>query len=210
MVAAEFLTDYFEAKGHFPYMLEVVKVRESFRDALAAVTHVDGSARVQTVDKQDDPEIYALLLEFQQVSGFPILLNTSFNVRGQPIIEKPQHALEMLLSTQLNGVIFGDILVEVSMGEQHVSLNDVLKYSPNTCLSFVCNESGTHGTLHVRSQGKTINIKHKMCQVLHALDGIKTVGAILTATGILERENVLAMLSRFKRLRYLNNVRLDI
>lgn len=82
MVVEECLSDCFDAKGRFPYMLEVVKVREQFRKCLAAVTHVDGSARVQTVSKQDDPEIHSLLTAFQAVSGFPILLNTSFNVRG--------------------------------------------------------------------------------------------------------------------------------
>ncbi|WP_338803773.1 carbamoyltransferase C-terminal domain-containing protein [Xenorhabdus griffiniae] len=113
MVATEHLGRYFEGEGDYKYMLEVLPVRPEYREQLAAITHVDGSARVQTVSVNDNEEIHALLSAFGKLSGFPVLLNTSFNVRGKPIVERAEQAIEMLLSTHIDAVVFGDYIVEL-------------------------------------------------------------------------------------------------
>lgn len=111
LVTAEHFSDYFE--GHAdPYMLFASRVREAARKKIPAAVHVDGSARVQTVERTRDPFLHALLAKFSALSGAPVLINTSFNVRGKPIIESPTEALSCFFTTRLDGMVFGSFLLE--------------------------------------------------------------------------------------------------
>ena len=92
-------------------MLFVMPVRPAFRDKLPAITHVDGSARAQTVAKEHNPRLWQLLNEFEKRSGLPILLNTSFNVKGQPIVCTPKEALDTFLFAKLDVLVLGDYVV---------------------------------------------------------------------------------------------------
>ncbi|MBI4363878.1 MAG: carbamoyltransferase [Candidatus Latescibacteria bacterium] len=115
-VKQEAAARYFEiADGDtslFEYMLCVTHVRDEFRDALPATTHVDGSARAQTVDRATNPLFWNLLDAFERVSGFPIVLNTSFNVRGQPIVCTPEEAVDTFVRAGLTALVIGPFLVE--------------------------------------------------------------------------------------------------
>lgn len=71
----------------------VAAVNEKYREVLPAITHVDGTARLQTVSKTNNKEFYQLIEEFQKMSGIPMLLNTSLNIKGEPIVETPQDAI---------------------------------------------------------------------------------------------------------------------
>ena len=95
--------------GNSPFMLFAVPVRE--REAIPAVTHVDGSSRVQTVSRESNPLFWALLKEFGNLTGVPVLLNTSFNVNGEPIVCTPGDALRCFLSTEIDLLVMGDYLV---------------------------------------------------------------------------------------------------
>lgn len=111
-VLAEDAGEYFELSGESPYMLFVVSVREAWRDKIGAVVHVDGSARVQTVTEDGDPNFHALLRDFKRRSGIGMLLNTSFNRRGEPIVETPSEAVKVLAETGLHGLALGPYLIE--------------------------------------------------------------------------------------------------
>ncbi len=87
MVCFDKQTIYFESKEFIPYMNQVVKVKDEYKDKLLAVTHVDGTARVQSVNPYNS--IYDLLLEFEKISGYPILLNTSFNIKDKTMVLTP-------------------------------------------------------------------------------------------------------------------------
>lgn len=89
------------------YMLMVVPVRESLRAQVPAITHVDGTARVQLVDREADPVYHALIAAFAERTGLPLVLNTSFNLRGMPIVETPQDALRCFLYTELDVLYLG-------------------------------------------------------------------------------------------------------
>jgi carbamoyltransferase len=93
-------------------MLLAFPVREDRRAQIPAVTHVDGSARVQTVTPDENGRFHALLRAFGRRTGVPILLNTSFNVRGEPIVRSPADALDALLRTGLTAVVVGDLVFE--------------------------------------------------------------------------------------------------
>jgi carbamoyltransferase len=93
VVTAENQAEYFEQEHPSPYMLFATRLRPQFRDGLPAVVHVDGSSRVQAVTQRKEPFVHALLRSFERHSGFPILLNTSFNLAGDPIVESPHDAI---------------------------------------------------------------------------------------------------------------------
>jgi len=105
----------------YAHMLLVTQVRAAFRDQLPAITHVDGSARAQTVSRENYPRLWALLRSFEEVTGLPILLNTSFNIKGQPIVCTPAEALDTFLFARLDLLILGNFLVSSRAGEAGVS-----------------------------------------------------------------------------------------
>ncbi|GJM16816.1 MAG: nodulation protein NolNO [Thermodesulfobacteriota bacterium] len=114
-VIEEEANTYFEiAKGDediYSYMLFVTRVRENFRKNLPAITHVDGSARVQTVCKEKNQRFWTVINEFGKISGIPIILNTSFNVKGQPIVCSPSEAIETFLFAGLDLLVLGNFLI---------------------------------------------------------------------------------------------------
>ncbi len=85
--------------AEFPYMINIVNVRPDLREELPAITHVNGSARLQTVSAADNPDFHALLLAVGKTTGRQMVLNTSFNVKGQPIVNTPEEAITTFLST---------------------------------------------------------------------------------------------------------------
>ncbi len=100
---------YFDMKEDVPYMNQVVKVRDEYKDKLPAVTHVDGTARVQTVYKHT--MIYDLLKEFQKLSGYPILLNTSFNVKDKTMVLRPKDAIDTFFDTEMDILVMGNYIM---------------------------------------------------------------------------------------------------
>jgi carbamoyltransferase len=95
-----------------PYMLFVVPVKYSKRGEIPAVTHVDGTARVQTVNRKSNLRFWKLLKEFKRITGLPVILNTSFNVMNEPIVCTPEDALRCFLSTDIDWLAIGDYLVK--------------------------------------------------------------------------------------------------
>lgn len=116
-VAAECATKYFElgqAAEHYParYMLYVTPVKAEHRAALPAITHVDGTARVQTVFQEHNPLYYGLIGRFAQATGVPVVLNTSFNLRGEPIVNTPENAFRTFSRSEMDCLVLGNFLIE--------------------------------------------------------------------------------------------------
>jgi len=116
-VLAEHAECYFElphATQHHParYMLYVVPTKDQQREALPAVTHTDGTARLQTVFREQNPRYYALIERFAQATGVPVLLNTSFNLKGEPIVNTPAEAVSTFLRSEMDCLVLGDFVVE--------------------------------------------------------------------------------------------------
>ena len=98
---------YFESYDFVPYMNQVVKVKEKYRDKLKAVTHVDGTARIQTVHNPIT-NMHKLLTRFEKLSGFPILLNTSFNIKDKTMVLTPEDALKTFLETDIDILVINN------------------------------------------------------------------------------------------------------
>lgn len=121
VVTQEAATKFFEIQegeeDTYAHMLLVTQVRPAFRDKLPAITHVDGSARVQTVSRDNYPRLWELLRAFEACTGMPILLNTSFNVKGQPMICTPAEALDTFLFAKLDVLVLEQFLVSAHSGD---------------------------------------------------------------------------------------------
>jgi len=107
----EACNDYFDLGVEDPFMLKVCNVLPDKRDLLPAITHVDGTARLQTVNRDTNPLYHELISEFGRLSGVPVVLNTSFNIMGEPIIESPVDALRCFYSTGLDDLVIGNFVV---------------------------------------------------------------------------------------------------
>ncbi len=103
---------WFEGAQTSPFMLFVHNVRSECADRIPAVRHVDGTARIQTINRDQHPRYYDLLKAFQQRTGVPILVNTSFNTRGEPIVCSPRDAIEAFWSSPLDALVIGSFLLE--------------------------------------------------------------------------------------------------
>ena len=109
-ILREAVPDWFEADDDVPFMMQVYPVRPDKRDLIPAVTHVDGSGRLQTVHQQTNPRYHLLIQEFAKLTGIPILLNTSFN-ENEPVVCRPEEALDCFLRTRMDVLVLGDVLV---------------------------------------------------------------------------------------------------
>jgi len=109
-VLRENVEDYFELDRESPYMLLVAPVRKDKR-VIPAVTHVDGSARVQTVTREDNPKYYDMVKAFGEMTGTPVVINTSFNVRGEPIVGAPKDAYRCFMGTNMDYLVVGNYIL---------------------------------------------------------------------------------------------------
>ena len=110
-VAVEALHDYFEDAVADPFMVQVYPVRREQRSAIPAVTHVDGSGRLQTVSRETNPRYWNLIDAFRARTGVPVLLNTSFN-ENEPIVHQPSEALDCFLRTDMDVLVMGNHVLE--------------------------------------------------------------------------------------------------
>lgn len=138
-VLCERAGEYFELEAESPYMLLVAPVQRDrqipmsdeqrrlwgieqlnvARSDIPAVTHIDYSARVQTVSRETNPDYYDLIREFDKLTGCPVVVNTSFNVRGEPIVCTPKDAYACFMGTQIDALVLGPFLLHKDEQTEH-------------------------------------------------------------------------------------------
>ena len=111
IVLCERASEIFEGVVPSPYMLFVHRVRPEWRERIAAAVHIDGTARAQTVDRRDEPLLAQLLDAFERRTGIPVLINTSFNTAGRPMVDSPRDALECFGSGPIDALVLGPFVV---------------------------------------------------------------------------------------------------
>lgn len=110
-VLLERMPEYFEISERSPFMLLMAKVRDEKRQEIPSVVHVDGTCRLQSVTKEANGRYYDLIAKFFELTGTPLILNTSFNLGGEPIVETPGDALTCFLKTKMDIVVIGDYII---------------------------------------------------------------------------------------------------
>jgi carbamoyltransferase len=216
-VLAEQASEYFGMAPltESPFMLMTVPVRPEHRSKVEAIVHRDGTARVQTVSAEQNPLFWQLLQRFHQETGVPVLLNTSFNDNGEPIVCTPEDAIESFLSTEIDVLVLGNWIIE----RRAMGLAELLPLRPRIqegCqfrTSLTIPEAGpSQAVSHtvVSRRHVQTRLQDDAVALLFACDGTKTVGALLdelVAAKAEPREQVAtslcASLERFLRMRLL-------
>ena len=107
----EAVPEWFETDDDVPFMMQVFRIREERRKEIPAVTHVDGTGRLQTVTWAGNPRYARLISAFRDLTGVPIVLNTSFN-ENEPVVCKPEEAIDCFLRTRMDVLVLGDTLIQ--------------------------------------------------------------------------------------------------
>ena len=112
-ILLENVKDYFDLDFDTSYyMILIGQTKERWIEKIPSVVHVDKSARIQTVTKELTPSYYALIDKFKELTGFPLLINTSFNNRGMPIVETPKEAIEFLIQSKIDILVIQDYIIK--------------------------------------------------------------------------------------------------
>jgi carbamoyltransferase len=109
-VLREAVPEWFELDGDVPFMMQVYPIRVEKRAQIPAVTHVDGTGRLQTVTREDNSRYYALITAFHERTGVPMVLNTSFN-ENEPVVCRPDEALDCFLRTKMDVLVLQDVII---------------------------------------------------------------------------------------------------
>ena len=118
-ILEEHVSEYFELDISSPYMLLVAKIKKP--DIIPAVTHVDGTGRLQSVSKDVNPLYYDLINEFYKITDVPLIINTSMNVMGEPIVNTPEHAFNMIVKTDMDYIVLGNFVISKNQNGQEKS-----------------------------------------------------------------------------------------
>ena len=108
-ILEEYVTEYFEIDRPSPYMLMVAPIKKP--ENIPAVTHIDGTGRLQSVNKDANPLYYEVINEFYKLTGIPVIINTSMNVMGEPIVHTPEQAYQMIVKTDMDCIVMGNCIV---------------------------------------------------------------------------------------------------
>jgi carbamoyltransferase len=172
----------------FPFMIFVLNVKDSFRDQLGAITHVDGTARVQTVSRRTNPLYWELIHNFEKITGIPILLNTSFNNNAEPIVDSVDDAITCFLTTEINYLVIDHFLVRKA-GSAATGLGKLILDFPahrklvkrkvrdattgdfNAAFEIECTKSRFFGPTAVQ-------ISHELFSLLNLADGKKSINTL--------------------------------
>lgn len=197
-VLEESLAEFFDVppeRAEFPFMIFVLKVREQVQELLGAITHVDGTARVQTVSRQSNPRYWAVISEFQKLTGVPIVLNTSFNNNAEPIVDSVEDAIVCYLTTGLHYLVVGDYVVRKKETDSSRAALDSLAPSLPNSRRLVKRKSVVEpgaektlfeieGTMSHFFARPVVPVTRDLFSILLASDGRKTLGQLFDESGI--------------------------
>ncbi|KWV54749.1 nodulation protein [Bradyrhizobium macuxiense] len=207
-VLEEDADEFFElpdGKRHFPFMNFVVRVRNDKRGLLGAITHVDGTARLQTVSYKTNPAYWDVIDAFKRRTGIPVLLNTSFNNNAEPIVDSVADAIATFLTTDLDGLVVGPFLVKKRATKledwtalaislpPYASLYQVRAYTGRDRQETVCEIRTGHASRN------SVRISHDLFDLLMRIKGEGVLGELLDTVTI-DQARREALVSELRRL----------
>jgi decarbamoylnovobiocin carbamoyltransferase/7-O-carbamoyltransferase len=192
VVTAEAAETYFhipETRANYDFMSFVVDVREDRRAELGAVTHIDGSARVQVIEPASNERFYSLVRRFGELTGTPVLLNTSFNNNAEPIVQTVRDVLTCFLTTELDFLVLDDFLIRRRAGRSLAFGGFIPRFRPVTRLAkrIRITPAGarevTHEIYLQYPNGPRAELSPSAFRTLEAVDGVRTLESLSAAAG---------------------------
>jgi carbamoyltransferase len=213
-VLEEKLHQFFDVppgRATFPFMVFVLNVQAHQRETLGAITHIDGTARVQTVARTENPRYWELIHEFEKLTGVPILLNTSFNNHAEPIVDSIEEAIVCFLTTGLNYLVVGDYLVsKKELDTSHSAYKTLAPLLPISRKLVQRAKLVAHGerktvfelegTMSRHFARPVVEVSAEVFSVLRAADGKKSLAALLTEADITEDDKSRAVMEQMLEL----------
>ena len=234
-VLEEYVDEYYVAPDsmkQFPFMTFVLDVKEDKQKILGAVTHVDGTARIQSVSKKTNPKYWRLIDEFRKLTGIPVVLNTSFNNNVEPIVDSVEDAITCYLTTKLNTLVVGDYImtkkevdytayldmtahiplhVELNSTRKSVSADEVSQDFEIRDNYIVASNAMMHGVIVFSDLSHGLvksTVSKTMYRLLSAVDGKKTVRELFTGLGVSDEAPMAELVDELVSLWTLRLVRL--
>jgi hypothetical protein len=213
IVLAERVQDIVDCKGTRPFMLHVDPVKPEWRERIPAAVHVDNTTRVQGVTQESNPRLYALLRRFEAQTGVPVLLNTSLNVAGEPLVERPEEAIEMLRRNELDVLVIDDfVCYRRALQFDSVDIRALRPYWKTSCVTIQepNGAAGDHPSLRTRRailhrrQLKPLNLSEAATAVLDRVDGQSTLESLLNQD---HNNGIREILGEYMRLGFLGLTR---
>lgn len=194
VVRAESAQEYFDFQGTSPFMSFTAQVKTK---ELPAITHADGSARLQTLSRDDNPDFDDLLLAFEKRTGLPVLLNTSFNLAGDPLVETPENAIQTFLDSELDLLVLGQYLVRKKSLPSDLEAKPI--HTPGNA-EMVSDQEGEPLNVRISSAGRTHDSDALELGIWEACDGQSTISEIQAWFQEEHGESAKGIQSRFERL----------
>lgn len=201
VVTAEAASTYFDlpdTRANYDFMSFVVEVRDDKRKELGAVTHIDGSARVQVIDRLSNGRFHELVRKFGDLTGTPVLLNTSFNNNAEPIVQTVHDALTCFLTTELDFLVIEDFLIRRRPGCSLAFNGLVPRFRPVTRLTKRIRATAADASevvyeISVRTQEhgeQSAEISRTVFGLLEAADGVRTLESLAETAGDLDQDTL--------------------
>ena len=204
-VLEEYVEEFFDVprgKKQFPFMVFVVKVQKDKQALLGAVTHVDGTARIHSVSRDANSRYWDLINSFRELTGVPVLLNTSFNNNVEPIVDSAEDALVCFLTTKLDYLVVGDYIVSKNKFDDESFLNLVPKLASYAKLNRTRKFTSTDEMMDVYEVGNSYNDRYaaavspEVFAMLSAADGHTTMRELIQSNGA-QDNNLAAIVAEF-------------
>ena len=174
----EHVPTFFTDDAESPYMSLTVKARDNIAKKIPAVIHCDGSARIQTLKEQDNPKFYTLIKKFYEKTGIPMLLNTSFNIKQEPIVESPSDAMNSFLNSSIDFLVIHNHLFKKKSFPDMLTSSMVPISIEEFTAETVSNSEGENISTRVMAYGKTIDLEQLELGLLEACKGNNDLGEI--------------------------------
>jgi carbamoyltransferase len=175
-----------------PFMQQIVEVREQYRELLPGVTHVDGTARVQTVSREENPLLHRLIEAYAEQRTLPVVVNTSFNLKGMPIVESPANALACFVMTEMDALV---------LGSHVVPMPDRGSWTPVADPTIRIEAEGRLGEIDLELRvriGRRV-LDRESFVLLRAMDGRRTVSELATRLEVEPRQMLRRVLEFMRR-----------
>lgn len=192
---------FFEVHRTSPFMLLTYQVKKEWKEKLPSITHIDSSTRLQTLEKSTNPKLHTMIKEFEKLTGVSVLINTSFNLMGEPIVETPEDAINCFLSTDIDALVLEDHLLIRKKYTDNILNTHLPTFLPSVSL---ISEYKQGKSLFGITDGKNLSpLSQEQYEMAVKITKPETVGDFINSQKIIDREMFEELCIRLEKGNYL-------